>query len=227
MSTVVLALVLMGGTGAIRPQEAEPKTVAGRSLDEWLVLLESEDDSERARAMFALSSGGADTASELVSIVADDETGKGERETAIVILGLIGPEAEAAIPELRRALDEPEPAVRIKAADALSRIDSSAIEAAVPILEAGLQDAGTAVTSAQALARLGPQAARAVPALIEHLSEGSLDSRLLALYALGEIGPAAKPAIAVLEQLLDDGDERVRKNARTALEKIKAEPDQQ
>jgi hypothetical protein len=56
--------------------------------------------------------------------------------------------------------------------------------------------------AAVALARMGPDAEEAVPALVRALAHGSLGVRCRAAHALGRIGPTAYPAVPVLAEVL-------------------------
>jgi len=90
-------------------------------------------------------------------------------ETAARALGRIG---AAAVPELRRALADGDPAVRIQAAEVLARIGPEA-ESAVPDLIVALEDENEGVrkAAARALGQIGPAAAPAVPALMRSMRE--------------------------------------------------------
>jgi len=95
-------------------------------------------------------------------------------ETAARALGRIG---APAVPELRRALADVDPGVRIQAAEVLARIGPEA-ESAVPDLIVALEDESEQVrkAAARALGQIGPAAAPAVPALIRSMRES--DERL-------------------------------------------------
>lgn len=88
------------------------------------------------------------------------------------------------------------------AADALGRIGRPAV--------AGLREklrhpaADVRLRAARVLARIGPEAAEAVPELIGLLDDPDADVRRWAARALGQIGPAAEPAVPGLIELLDD-----------------------
>jgi HEAT repeat protein len=69
------------------------------------------------------------------------------------------------------------------------------------------------------LAKLGPDAKAAVPALMDALSSKQSALRLSAVYALGEIGPDAK-MVPALTDLLNDDEAHVRAAAATVLGKI-------
>lgn len=74
--------------------------------------------------------------------------------------------------------------------------------------------------AALALARLGPDATAAVPALCDALQDEADSVRFWAAKALGNVGPGARPAIVALRQVLHDADPNVRWEATTAIAKI-------
>jgi HEAT repeat protein len=90
-------------------------------------------------------------------------------ETAAEALGRIGP---AAVPELAQSLSDPNPVIRIRAAEVLARIGPAAKDA-VPALTRALDDREAEVrkAAARALGEIGPEAKEAVPHLIEALRE--------------------------------------------------------
>jgi HEAT repeat protein len=82
---------------------------------------------------------------------------------------------------------------------------------------------GDATTQAQAalgLAKLGPVAAGATPALVEALSNPNQLVRQNAALALGEIGPEAKSAVPALTTALSDSTWEVRRAAAVSLGKL-------
>jgi HEAT repeat protein len=70
------------------------------------------------------------------------------------------------------------------------------------------------------LARLGPEAEPAVPALIRATKDDSEFVRFFAIEALGAIGPQAKVAVPMLTPLLADRNLGLRASARNALAHI-------
>jgi hypothetical protein len=90
-----------------------------------------------------------------------------EQEIAADAIARIG---APAVPELRRSLRSPDPNVRLRAIDVLSRVGSDA-EPAVPDLIQLLDDEDPRVrrAAARTLGRIGPAAAEAVPALMRSL----------------------------------------------------------
>jgi HEAT repeat protein len=74
--------------------------------------------------------------------------------------------------------------------------------------------------AAAALGSAGPNAAPAVPHLIEALKDSDALVRRLSAYALGQMGPAAREAIPALQGALDDSDPAVIPAAVNALRAI-------
>jgi HEAT repeat protein len=81
------------------------------------------------------------------------------------------------------------------------------------------QDADVRISAALALARIGPAAQAAVPALTETLQDHDADVRRKAAFALGFIGPGAVPA---LKMALWNPDVDVRITASCSLRRIGA-----
>jgi HEAT repeat protein len=149
--------------------------------------------------------------------------------TAARILGLIGPEAGEAVPDLIQLLQRGDSDDRSDAAVALDRIVAGSpygLPAAVtrdlvpPLIELLRgEDAGVWGPAARILGKIGPEARQAVPALIELLQRGDRDARDAA-WALGGIGPEARAAVPALIELLQRGDRDARKDAAVALGRI-------
>src|SRR5438270_11030202 len=119
-----------------------------------------------------------------------------------VFLFLVGCGKEAehngqTISHWRHALQDPNPKVRIEAANAIGTLGGQA-KSAVPELIAAIQDKHDAVRvkAATALWSISQDAKEAVPALTAALKDQSAEVRLCAAGALGEIGPDARESIA-------------------------------
>ncbi|MGD9646809.1 MAG: HEAT repeat domain-containing protein [Pirellulales bacterium] len=117
-------------------------------------------------------------------------------------LAMATPEEKA---ELTSAAAEPIALVREAtvgeiAADSLARIGTQS----VPALVQGLRDANPHVRelSAQALARMGPDAESSVPELIAALHDPDPEVQRSAARALGQIGPEAASAIPALMEAI-------------------------
>jgi HEAT repeat protein/lysophospholipase L1-like esterase len=132
------------------------------------------------------------------------------RAGAVFGLGAIGAGARAAAPAIVAKLDDPDERVRWRAADALAKIGLGAdsVDALVRLV-CEVRSPGRGM-AAEALGRLGPEAASAVPELIAATSDRRPEVRWRAVWALGRIGPAAKPAVLALRIALADPDVRWR-----------------
>jgi len=149
---------------------------------------------------------------------------------------LSGPEKEAA-PVLGEMLGSDLSRVRSVAAQGLAEIAADAVSLVGPLGRA-LKDKDLNVRyyAAQALRKMGPAAAPAVPDLIGALDthpsrepdlEGPhryyKDARSVAAEALAAIGPAANPALPKLREVAAKDDEaEVRDAASEAIKKIEA-----
>ncbi|MCI0377237.1 MAG: HEAT repeat domain-containing protein [Gemmataceae bacterium] len=129
------------------------------------------------------------------------------RFKAVALLAKLGPVAKFAIDDLRLTLKDGNGFVRIKAAEALWRIDNKTpASALVPVLTAALKDKNAELRAAAApvLGLLGPKARSAVPALIDAAKDKDESVRVEAVLALGEIGPAAKESAPHLLALVPE-----------------------
>jgi HEAT repeat protein len=116
-------------------------------------------------------------------------------------------EARGAVPELIAALKEDRPrseegerrhSARVSSAaiTALAGLGAGAVEPLVQVLASGDREA---IPSAfQALGRIGPRAAPALPHFIEQALSAGRELRNDALLSLPGLGPAARPAVPVL-----------------------------
>jgi hypothetical protein len=119
------------------------------------------------------------------------------------------------------ALQEADPAVRRRAAEALGRVGPPADAVVIALVERlGDSDELVRGSAAEALGGMGLAAQPAVPALIEALQDREEFVRRLAAGALGNIGPAAREAVPGLTGALQDREEFVRRAAAEALGKI-------
>lgn len=84
----------------------------------------------------------------------------------------------------------------------------------------GSRDSNVRWKAADGLARMGPQAASAVPALIKAMGSSDLQLRWRAARAVGAMGPEAAAADEALVALLGDSDPLVREYAADSLGRI-------
>jgi HEAT repeat protein len=138
-----------------------------------------------------------------------------ERQLAAEALGLLGPQAQPALPTLAAALNDPQARVSLAAANALGALG----KAAVPVLAKACRTAPepNRAFACSALAQLGPEAADAIPAWLETLAEPDPNRRSFAFLGLSRIGP---PAIPPLLGLLARGDTARHGPAIEALTRI-------
>lgn len=145
------------------------------------------------------------------------------RSQAAYALAQIGPAARDAVPALREALRTRSSPV-FPLAYALWNI-TGRVDWVVPELVDLLDESNTPGEEVfMLLARIGPAAQGAVPALRRYLTDiprpAFVDPTLSAVQALGWIGPGARPAVPDLEKLLDSKWPEQRKSAALALWRI-------
>lgn len=166
----------------------------------------------------------ADPDNRAVAISADFVSQRAVRTDAADALGRIGPPATAAAPRLTKMMADDKDAVpRAAAAIALIRIDEKNSSAAFDTLQEMLVDKSAKTdeisAAANALAGLGLQAKRALPALAKLLHHQDEYVRMDALDAIAEIG--GKDAIPLLEFSIRDEEEHIRERAQEAIDELK------
>ncbi|MGH7201846.1 MAG: HEAT repeat domain-containing protein [Planctomycetaceae bacterium] len=175
---VGLTLVAMEGAAA---GSSAPDTVAGRTLAEWTADLDSPNEIVQLRAAKTLQAFGPEAVPALVAAL--DSTTPGVRYWAASGLGDLGIKNNDALPKLRMMVKSNSVGLQIAAAYALCRLGD--IETGLPVLTAALRhpERGTANSAADFLARIGPPAKDAVPALEEatkhndaHISKAALEA---------------------------------------------------
>ncbi|MDD3927414.1 MAG: ankyrin repeat domain-containing protein [bacterium] len=127
-------------------------------------------------------------------------------------LGLLGADAVTSIPNLIVALSDE--GVNYIASTALARIGT----VSMPSLIEALNVDGSAPYAARSLGMIGPEAAAAVPVLIEKLSAWNRSLQWECINALGNIGNASVPAVPLLAKFIEDSG--CREEAISALGKI-------
>ncbi|HXX94947.1 MAG TPA: HEAT repeat domain-containing protein, partial [Planctomycetota bacterium] len=145
-------------------------------------------------------------AEEVPGLVATLKGGSPERRAlAADDLGMIGRSAKVALPQLTRALEDPDARVQISSARAIAMIEKDR-DGVLPALERTLRDTSPEVRklAAEALGDIASQAKNSVGALIEALGDPESSVRWAAADALGRIGGDADQAVAELAQGLRD-----------------------
>jgi|GEM_PF-3196745 len=141
------------------------------------------------------------------------------RAGAAITLGMYGPAAAQAVPALLEVANDNDPSVRHAVITALGDIgDSQAVPALIEAFHHS--DLVTRIGAVEALIKLGPKAAPAVPDLIDAIDDEFEQIGWSALEALGAIGPEARAAVPVLIEQLENEDRLFRSNAVDALKKI-------
>lgn len=142
----------------------------------------------------------------------------GVRAVAAAALAEIGPEAGAVTDALVAALADKTPEVRAQSQAALARVGAPAVPALLHALL--VKKATVRYRVLFVLGQIGPQARKAVNALIDALDDRDPRIVSLAALALGEIGPEARDAIRPLKGLFRSSSAEVRGSAALAVAKI-------
>jgi HEAT repeat protein len=157
----------------------------------------------------------------LVALLDDDHAAV--RSAAAMALATVEPgdeQADAVIDALIGRLGDPSLHVRGPAAQGLARFGPRAKAAAGPLGEWFRTRRSGLGLAAEALGALGPEAAPAVPILIEAARDKQSETREYAIVALGQIGPGVEGVLPALRAAMADPDDRVRSRASEALAKI-------
>ena len=158
------------------------------------------------------------------------------RERALTVLGMLGPDAAPALPEILAALKDPDGRFRALAAETLGKLGPAA-DVTVPDLIAALEDGRFLgrIAAVSALAIRGKDRVEVVPALLAALrakrgdaERGPFDGgwracRRAAVSALGSLGPLAEDALPALRDLHDDEDAFLRIGAAAAMARIEGD----
>lgn len=157
----------------------------------------------------------------LAQLITNRQANRQQRLQAFSMLRQLGPQAQAAVPGLTLALQDPDPEIRTAAVGTLLELGSTA-QAAVPALMEALDDNDPAVRlqAVRALGRIGPGAKAAVPALADVIWDSNHLVRSAALYTLASIGPEAEAAVPELTKALQARDRELRIGATNALGSI-------
>jgi HEAT repeat protein len=176
----------------------------------------------------------AGTLGELASLAVDEIAGTlgqafGKEQNIVVrralalALGKTGERGKTMEPQLRKALDDPDPGLRQNAAWALGQFGKAA-EPAIPRLMTALADAdvGVRAEAAQALGNLGPLAQDAIPQLVRGLNDGDARVQEQSVLALRKMGPLASSGISSLLGLAESNkvDIALRQAALITIETI-------
>jgi beta-lactamase regulating signal transducer with metallopeptidase domain/HEAT repeat protein len=147
------------------------------------------------------------------------------RRFAIVALGRMGSESEAALPELLQAFKNTDPMTRSLAVGTVGMIHmNQGTKKVVALVMEALKDNNENVraAAANALECMRKSARSAIPALLNALSDKDAFVRGCVIGALREIG-AGKTAVPAVSRLIQDSEQNVRQSAFSYLESLNAE----
>jgi len=165
----------------------------------------------------------------LAAVLRDPDFGL--RHSLLRELDGFGTKGEAATHGLIEVIEQDDDySVLREAVQCLSRVSPASI--AVPILlkalrrEQNRKEVPVAGMILQTLGKIGPEAAPAIPALVETYNTAPNEhERASAIMALGGIGPSAQVALPTILKATEDPFWGVRGAALESLNKIKVEPD--
>jgi len=184
-----------------------------------LAALIKEDEAERVNVAQTLADFGAEGVPLLRTLLKNSDAEV--RANAILSLGMIGPAAGSAVPDLIDLLDAPAMEADPKGSvlGALFRIGPAA-KAALPSISRLVDDPDVGSIAIEALGGLGPEAAPAVPKILEAMKRDATGLGSIGPTTLGEIGPGAKEAVPVLIEWMSHDESGARCAAAIALGKI-------
>lgn len=167
-----------------------------------IIVQQDHDAGVRSAGAISLGELGSLAAGEIASVVIqafEKEKELGVRRALALAIGKVGERAGSAEPLLRKALDDPDAALRQNAAWSLGQLGKAA-EPAIARLITALADSETGVRAeaAQALGNLGALAEEAVSPLTRALADRDARVQEQAVLALRRIGPLAASSIASL-----------------------------
>jgi HEAT repeat protein len=152
----------------------------------------------------------------------NNDRDKGVQASAAEALGMLEGDGntQAAVQSLLIRLNDPDQVIRRTAITALGKIKArDEVDPLIRMLDDS-NDPDIRWRAELALGKIGPDARKAVPKLIELLKNPDHILRRGAATALAGIGPSAKDAVPSLKAVLDDKDENVRWRAIQALGQI-------
>ncbi len=125
------------------------------------------------------------------------------KSLAARMLGIMGPAAKSAVPDLLKALEDPDETVKTSACSALGEVNSAPAQVIPALLKIVASETTlsleTSLAAARAVVDFGAQS-------VSYLLKGieSLDSRdrFWAVFMLGDIGPKARTAVPAIRRLL-------------------------
>jgi HEAT repeat protein len=163
-------------------------------ISDFLFGLDDPDAEVRHALIFALHyvnrqlGGAEDAIPQLTRLLSDSKSGT--RKMAAQLLGSVGPLAQFAVPALAKAMDDPDPFVRVHAAGALADLEFGGKRPLKILADAALdKDRKLSFEAGQRLGRAGPAA---VPTIVDYLKRDDADTRMRALVSVGHLAKKYK-----------------------------------
>ncbi len=202
--------------------------VAARAAVPVLVLLAGKVNDPSGPVAAALEQIGTPGPADVANLIEALKTSNNlpYRRACVQTLSLVGGSARDAIPELRVALKEPDPVLRLNVVGTLgvlarTREGHAAVVAAVPelrgLLSAREKDEELTVADLEALAGLGAEAKPVLAEVQLLLKAPRPRVRAAAALMLGALGPEGRPALADLTTCFKDDSALVRFHAAQAV----------
>ena len=170
---IPLALVCLTWASTVRSQSpAEAKTVAGKTVEQYAKLVESENRTVRLRAAKSLGAFGQVAGKALTQALG--HTDRAVQYTAAVHLGRIGGDALRDAKAKLAELAESKQSLALRMAGAFALCKAGETEKRLAVLTGALTypDRGTACSAAELIGMLGPDAKAAIAPLeavyVEH-----------------------------------------------------------
>ncbi len=180
-----VALVLTAGCPAktvVHTEAPDGELLYNRKpLRQWFLALEDTDPKVRGDAL------------DVVELLADPKE--------------LGPQTEAVVAALAKALTDPDVALRKRAAHTLGKLGPEA-KAAVPALIGALKDDQVCTAAIEALSQIGPGAKTAARPLLELLKHKDPMIQGTAAWALGDVAADMEEAVPALIEVLKSESNR-------------------
>jgi HEAT repeat protein len=215
MRSVPFLLAVVLALGACKSDEP---LYEGRALTFWTFSLESAQPGERKKACEAVSAMGPMAADKavprLVKLLADRD--EDVQEAAVQALAKMGP---TAIPAVEPLLEASDLLTRLRAADALVRLDARHAKAVSSLMMAfsGVGNAALAERARRTVVAIG---APLVPAVAKLLEDAYIPVQVLAIETLGNIGAPAQSVVPAVAQQLENERPAVRVAVLKSLARI-------
>jgi HEAT repeat protein len=199
--------------------KVQDKAILRKAVPLLLRALKNKDPAIRKEAVWLLSqSGDKKTIPAIIGLMKSDTLGE-VREVAVKSLQEFGPEAKAALPDLRQIVKRKRnDDLAASVLDILGSIGPPSVPLLIEIITSA--DSDMRYNAVWKLGCMGAGAKPAVPHLVKALDDRNDTVRKGVITALGFIGPDAKPAIPALKRLLRDPVPDVRILAGLSLHEI-------